>query len=80
MKTLTVTLDTISWFTVINSMSIIKNKRNYKIVELRALGYDMSEIGVKLGISRQRVSQILKQIRIERKMLKRLQAKLEAER
>lgn len=57
-------------------MSREKAKRNQEIMKLRIEGWELQEIGAKLGISKQRAFQILEQIRKDRRQLKRLKKKI----
>jgi len=56
-------------------MSKEKVKRNKDIMKLRIEGWELQEIGTKLGISKQRVFQILEQIKKDKKQLRRLKKK-----
>lgn len=52
-----------------------KVKRNQEIMKLRFEGWELQEIAVKLGISKQRVHQIIQQAQKDRKELRRLKKK-----
>jgi len=56
-------------------MATQKIKRNMEIMRLRALGWELPEIGKKLGISKQRVFQIIETIQRDQKELRRLKRK-----
>jgi len=49
--------------------------RNKKILKLRIEGWELEEIGLELGISKQRVFQILEQVKKDQKELRRLKKK-----
>ncbi|XOB41569.1 MAG: helix-turn-helix domain-containing protein [Candidatus Nealsonbacteria bacterium] len=50
-------------------------KRKKKILELRVKGYQLKEIGEALGISKQRVHQIIRQFQKDQHDLRRLKRK-----
>lgn len=53
-----------------------KAKRNQEIMKLKFEGWELQEIGAKLGISKQRVHQIIQQAQKDRKELRRLKKKI----
>lgn len=56
-------------------MAIQKTKRNKRVLKLWAEGWELPEIGAELGISKQRVFQIIKQAQEDRKQKRRLEKK-----
>jgi len=56
-------------------MSNIKTKRNNEIMRLRNEGWELQEIGKKMGVSKQRVYQIITQVLKDRQELRRLKKK-----
>ncbi len=56
-------------------MTKLKNKRNKEILRLKTAGWELQEIGTKLGISKQRVFQIIRQIQKDRRDFRRLKKK-----